>query len=421
MVVDPADQRAGLGVRPSAGGRRHLLHPVKQVLFGSPQRLGIRALGRHALGSGIDGRDLGRLFRLVLLVRVLRAIVVGVGGHGEQGGGLGCERIAAGGRRLAIAGREPFPLLAGCLAMARQRNGERLDRRQELLLQPDHQQSGRGSGARRDVSEPGLPDAAILVEQPRQHEFRRYVRQAVDHDRAHLPLRKPALQFTDVLLDAADHDVFQSVFAAYRHATSEAVRVEQLQQGGEAVGVAVVRGGGQKQAVLEAPAQVADGAGELGLDAVAAAARRRRVVGLVQDQQTARRQVAKPLAHGIGIGGVDEEVVRDQEPAVRAPRVDAEAPVAADLSQVGTVQDHEQETEALLHLPLPLFQHGRGGGDDHGTCFLAQQQLAGDEAGLDGLAEAGVVGDEQVHPREAKRLAQRLHLVGIDLDAGPKR
>ena len=182
-----------------------------------------------------------------------------------------------------------------------------------------------------------------------------------------------------------------------------------------------MRGSGQEQPVLEAPAQVADGAGELGLDAVAAAARRRRVVGLVQDQQAARRQVSEPLAHGIGIGRVDEEVVRDQEAAVRAPRVDAEAPVAADLSQVGTVQDHEQETEALLHLPLPLFQHGRGGGDDHGAYFLAQQQFAGDEAGLDGLAEAGVVGDEQVHPREAKRLAQRLHLVGVDLDAGTER
>ena len=173
--------------------------------------------------------------------------------------------------------------------------------------------------------------------------------------------------------------------------------------------------------MLEAPAQVADGAGELGLDAVAPAARRRRVVGFVQDQQAARRQVAEPFAHRVGVRRVDEEVVRDQKPAVGAPRVDAEAPVPAHLRQVGAVQDHEQEAEALLHLPLPLLQHGCGGGDDHGARLLAQQQLAGDEAGLDGLAEAGVVGDEQVHAGEAKRLAQRLHLVGVDLDAGPER
>ena len=182
-----------------------------------------------------------------------------------------------------------------------------------------------------------------------------------------------------------------------------------------------MRCGGQEQAVLEAPAQIADGAGELGFDAVAAAARRRRVVGLVQDQQAAGRQVAEPLAHGIGIGRVDEQVVRNQEPAVRAPRVDAEAPLPAHLRQVGAVQDHEQEAEALLHLRFPLLQHGCGGGHHHGARLLAQQQLAGDEPGLDGFSKAGVVGDEQVHAGEAKRLAQRLHLVGVDLDAGAER
>ena len=113
--------------------------------------------------------------------------------------------------------------------------------------------------------------------------------------------------------------------------------------------------------------------------------------------------------------------MRDQEAAVRAPRIDAEAPLPAHLRQVGAIKNHEQEAEAILHLRFPLLQHGCGGGHHHGARLLAQQQFAGDEAGLDGLAEAGVVGDEQVDPREAKRLAQRLHLVGIDLDAGPER
>ena len=244
-------------------------------------------------------------------------------------------------------------------------------------MQPHHEQSGRGAGARRDALESGLPDAAVLVEQPRQHELRGVVREPVDHDPAHLALGESALHFADVLLDAADHDVFQDALAAYRDAAREAVGVEQLQQGGEAVGVAVVGCGGQEQAVLEAPAQVADGTGELGLDAVAPAARRRRVVGLVQDQKAARRQVAQPLAHGVGVRGIDEEVVGDQKSAVRAPRIDAEAPLAAHLREVGAVQDDEQETEALLHLPLPLLQHGGGSGDDDGARLLAEQQLAG--------------------------------------------
>ena len=106
---------------------------------------------------------------------------------------------------------------------------------------------------------------------------------------------------------------------------------------------------------------------------------------------------------------------------MRAPRIDSEAPFPAHLRQVGAVQDHEQEAEALLHLPLPLLQHRGGSGDDDGARLLAEQQLAGDEAGLDGLSKAGVVGDEQVHAGQAQRLAQRLHLVGVDLDAGTER
>ena len=46
------------------------------------------------------------------------------------------------------------------------------------------------------------------------------------------------------------------------------------------------------------------------------------------------------------------------------------------------------------------------------------EQLARDEARLDGLAESGVVGNEEVDPRKPERLAQRLHLIGVDLDPG---
>ena len=170
--------------------------------------------------------------------------------------------------------------------------------------------------------------------------------------------------------------------------------------------------------MLEAAAEIADGARELGLDAVAPAARRRRVVCFVQNQEAARRQVAEPLPHRVRIGRVNEQIVRYDEAAVRAPRVDPEATLAAHLGQVGAVKNHEQKAEALLHLRLPLLHDGSGSRDDHGAGALAQQQFASDQAGLDGLAEARVVGDEQVDARHAQRLAQRLHLVGVDLDAG---
>ena len=68
-----------------------------------------------------------------------------------------------------------------------------------FLLQPHHEQTGRGAGARRYVLEPGLPDAAVLVEQPRQHELRGVVRQAVDHDPVYLALGESALHFAGCL------------------------------------------------------------------------------------------------------------------------------------------------------------------------------------------------------------------------------
>ena len=185
--------------------------------------------------------------------------------------------------------------------------------------------------------------------------------------------------------------------------------------------MAVVGCGGQEQAVLETPPEIANRACELRLDAVAPAARRRRVMRLVQDQQAAGLHLAEPLAHGVRVGRIDEKIVGDEKAAVGAPRVDPEAPLLADPRKIRAVENHEDEAEALLHLGLPLLQHGRGRGDHDRLRLLAKQQLACDEAGLDGLPQTRVVGDEEVHARQAERLAQRLHLVGVDLDPGAKR
>ena len=106
---------------------------------------------------------------------------------------------------------------------------------------------------------------------------------------------------------------------------------------------------------------------------------------------------------------------------MRAPRIHAEAALAPHPRQVGAVEDLEHEAEAVLELALPLLEHRGRRGDHDGLRLLAQEQLAGDQAGLDRLAEASVVGNEEVHAREPERLAQRLHLVGVDLDAGAER
>jgi hypothetical protein len=138
------------------------------------------------------------------------------------------------------------------------------------------------------------------------------------------------------------------------------------------------------------------------------------------DQQAPEEHRAQPLAQGIGVRGVDEEVVGDQEAAVRPPGVHAEAPFAPDAGQVGAVQDLEHEPEALLQLRPPLLEHGGGSRNHDCLGLLPQEEFTGNQAGLDGLPEAGVIRDEQVDPGKPERLAEGLHLVGVNLDARAK-
>ena len=179
--------------------------------------------------------------------------------------------------------------------------------------------------------------------------------------------------------------------------------------------------GRKKQPVLEAAAQIPHRPRELGFDAVAAARRRCRVMRFVQNQQAARQHLAQPLAQRFGVRRVRQQVVGHQKAAVGAPGVHAEAALAPHPRDVGAIENLEQEAEAVFEFRLPLFQH-RGRRRYHDAPhFPPQQQFAGDEAGFDGFAEAGIVGDEEVHAGQQQRLAQRLHLVGVQLDAGAER
>jgi hypothetical protein len=51
----------------------------------------------------------------------------------------------------------------------------------------------------------------------------------------------------------------------------------------------------------------------------------------------------------------------------------------------------------------------------------AQQQFGGDETRFDGLAEADIVRDEEVHARQPQRLVERLQLIRVNADAGAER
>ena len=200
---------------------------------------------------------------------------------------------------------------------------------------------------------PALPGGAVLVEQGGEHQLGGVRRQVLDDHRLDVALREATPNLADVLLQAAHHHLVQSTLAPHLDAAGEAVRVQKLQQGREAVRVAVVRRRGQEQAVLEASGQVADCASELGFDPVAPAARGGSVVGLVEDQQAPGQHRSQPLAQRVRVARVDQQVVGDQEAAVGAPRVDPEAALPAHAREIRPIENFEDEAEAIFQLALP--------------------------------------------------------------------
>ena len=289
------------------------------------------------------------------------------------------------------------------------------------MLESHGEQGGVGPLGSGRVPEPALAEAAVVVQELREREFGGVLGEAVHHHRLDDAPGEAALGFADVLLEAADHDRAERrllLRSAHLDAAGEAVGVEQFQQGGEAPGVAVVGGGGEEQPVLEGVPDLAHRPGQLRFDAVAAAAGGSGVVGLVEDEQAAGEAVAEPCPHGLGVGVVHQQVVGDQEAAVGGPGVHAVAAVEPHPGEVVPVEDLEAEAEALLHLRPPLLQHRGGGGNHDGAHLLPQQQFAGDQARLDGLAQPGVVGDEEPDAGHRHRQAKGFHLVGVQADSG---
>jgi hypothetical protein len=91
------------------------------------------------------------------------------------------------------------------------------------------------------------------------------------------------------------------------------------------------------------------------------------------------------------------------------------------LAHQVAVDDAELEAELVAHLVAPLDLQARGADDQHGPGAVAQQELLDDQAGLDGLAEADVVGDEQADPRHLQGASDGVELVVLDRDAAAER
>ena len=113
--------------------------------------------------------------------------------------------------------------------------------------------------------------------------------------------------------------------------------------------------------------------------------------------------------------GLDEVGGHDGE---RVPVEDRYAERQIALQALDGARQHQLrfDVELLRKLALPLFGQVRRAQHRDAADLAAVEQLAGDEARLDGLADADVVGDEHAHRIELQRHHQRHELVGPGLD-----
>ena len=110
-----------------------------------------------------------------------------------------------------------------------------------------------------------------------------------------------------------------------------------------------------------------------------------------------------------------------REPRVRGPEIRAESTVPPDALHIVFIENLELKAEAVCQLFLRLKQHRGRTTHNNLARLLAEQRFARDEAGLDCLTKAHIVGNEEVYTRQTKRLAKRFELIGFQANARAER
>ena len=142
---------------------------------------------------------------------------------------------------------------------------------------------------------------------------------------------------------------------------------------------------------------------------------------LIEDKQRTRSKVTQRINETAAVGRVDQQSMRNQKPARGQPWIDREAALPPHRGDKGAVNDLEPRPEPRLMLFRPLPKHRRRRRNDNKVDATPQQQFAQDEAGFDCFAEADIIGDQQIDPRQYQRFAERLELIRVKADAGAER
>ena len=177
--------------------------------------------------------------------------------------------------------------------------------------------------------------------------------------------------------------------------------------------------------MLEVRADGSDEACALAFQRIVRACSGRDIVRLIHDQQVELARMTDVrrdhVTHGTQTLTALGPIHRRDETWMRRPRIGVDAAFAPQSFDVVGVHHEELEAELLQHLDAPLLLKRRGADDQDGARAMPQQQFLNDQTGLDGFAEADVVGNEQVDARHIDGTHQRVELEVLDADSAAKR
>ncbi len=279
MLANPLYKVVNAGVFVIAAAAGDLGHLIEQ-----------RQLLRE--GGGIGERLLGRSDHLGVFFLLRRSSSRRSARSSSASGGADSRPRSSVATALASRWRYSIMELDALRRWTSQGAHKGLDRRQQPLLQRQHDQHRRGLLRLGAWASRASRAWRYSLKQERQRKLGGVIGQAVDLDADHGAFRKRLTDGAQIRLEPPHHHGIAQL-GIDRHPPDKALGIEQLEQRGKAVGVAVVRGRRQKQLVLKAGGEVADGAGQLGVDGVLAAAGRGDVVGFIEDEEAAARKTRR--------------------------------------------------------------------------------------------------------------------------------
>jgi hypothetical protein len=200
-----------------------------------------------------------------------------------------------------------------------------------------------------------------------------------------------ALPVGDLRFQATHHDRGELARIG-TYATLEPLVIEQLKQRRETLGVPVVGGGAEEQAVLEVRRHRPDGVRPVGIEGVEVATRGSDIVRLIEDEQIEPAREDRLARQGQELSKEAqgtlalEEVDRGDEAGEVRPGIDVQSAPSAQISLKFTVDDAELQTELVAHLLAPLRLQPRRTDNHHCARSVPKHQLLDHQPGLDGRA-----------------------------------